>query len=83
MLPFNLPSALPNSDELVDSDDFPVDNEDQNFVPNVLLFLLEYIWKHREDWYFGVDMGIYHTTGAPSESSSWILECGSRSTKRR
>ena len=54
---------LPNSDELPDSDDTPVDNEDQNFVPNLLLFLLEYIWKNRHDWYFGVDMGIYHTIG--------------------
>jgi len=54
---------LPTSDELPDSDDTPVDNEDQNFVPNLLLFLLEYIWKSRDDWYFGVDMGIYHTTG--------------------
>ena len=54
---------LPTSDELPDSDDTPVDNEDQNFVPNVLLFLLEYIWKHRDDWYFAVDMGVYHTTG--------------------
>ena len=40
-----------------------MDNEDQNFVPNFLLFLLESIWKHREDWFFAVDMGIYHTTG--------------------
>ncbi|MGQ9871391.1 MAG: hypothetical protein ACUVQO_11425 [Leptodesmis sp.] len=32
---------LPTSDELPDSDDTPVDNEEQNFVPNVLLFLLE------------------------------------------
>jgi Uma2 family endonuclease len=54
---------LPTSDELPDSDDTPVDNEDQNFVPNLLLFLLEYIWKSRDDWYFGIDMGIYHTTG--------------------
>jgi Uma2 family endonuclease len=54
---------LPTSDELLGSDDTPVDNEDQNFVPNVLLFLLEYIWKNRDDWYCGVDMGIYHTTG--------------------
>ncbi|WP_434685682.1 Uma2 family endonuclease [Pseudanabaena minima] len=53
---------LPTSDELPDSDDTPVDNEDQNFLPNLLLFLLEYIWKSRDDWYFGVDMGIYHTT---------------------
>ncbi|MGC8714777.1 MAG: Uma2 family endonuclease [Leptodesmis sp.] len=55
---------LPTSDELPDSDDTPVDNEEQNFVPNVLLFLLEYIWKQRQDWFFAVDMGIYHTTGA-------------------
>jgi hypothetical protein len=34
---------LPPSNELIGSDDPPVDNEDQNFVPNVLLFLLEYI----------------------------------------
>ncbi|PZO37766.1 MAG: hypothetical protein DCF19_18040 [Pseudanabaena frigida] len=54
---------LPNSDELPDSDNTPVDNEDQNFVPNLLLFLLEHIWKNRHDWYFGADMGIYHTTG--------------------
>ncbi len=54
---------LPSSDELIDSDDTPVDNEDQNFVPNILLFLLEYLWKTRDDWFFGVDMGIYHTTG--------------------
>jgi Uma2 family endonuclease len=64
MSPSNLPYSLPSSDELVDSDDFPVDNEDQNFLPNVLLFLLEYIWKHRDDWYFGVDMGVFHETSA-------------------
>ncbi|MBD1845784.1 Uma2 family endonuclease [Cyanobacteria bacterium FACHB-63] len=64
MLPSNLPSALPSPDELVDSDDFPVDNEDQNFIPNVLLFLLEYIWKERNDWFFAVDMGVYHATSA-------------------
>jgi Uma2 family endonuclease len=64
MLSSNLQYTLPSSDELIDSDDFPVDNEEQNFVPNVLLFLLEYLWKHREDWFFAVDMGVYHTTGA-------------------
>jgi Uma2 family endonuclease len=55
---------LPSSDELPCSDETPVDNEDQNFVPNILLFLLEYIWKTREDWFFAVDMGVYHTTGS-------------------
>ncbi|MEB3311660.1 MAG: Uma2 family endonuclease [Snowella sp.] len=55
--------TLPSSKELIDSDDIPVDNEDQNFIPNFLLFLLEFIWKQREDWFFAADMGIYHTTG--------------------
>jgi Uma2 family endonuclease len=62
---------LPSTEELPYSDDTPVDNvgvspsrsEDQNFLPNVLLFLLSSIWAERFDWYFGADMAIYHTTG--------------------
>lgn len=54
---------LPTSDELPDSDNLPVDNEDQNLLPNVLLFLLNSIWADRLDWFFAADMGIYHTTG--------------------
>ena len=54
---------LPSSDQLPCSDDAPVDNENQNFIPNFLLFLLEFIWAERTDWFFGVDMGVYHTTG--------------------
>ncbi|MBW4689117.1 MAG: Uma2 family endonuclease [Komarekiella atlantica HA4396-MV6] len=55
--------SLPSSAELPCSDDTPVDNEDQNFIPNLLLFLLQYIWENRNDWFFSVDMGVYHTTG--------------------
>jgi Uma2 family endonuclease len=55
---------LPTSAELPCSDDTPVDNEDQNLLPNILLFLLEYLWKERQDWFFAVDMGIYHTTSS-------------------
>ena len=55
--------GLPSTDELPCSDDTPVDNEDQNFLPNILLFLLNSIWANRTDWYFGVDMAVYHTTG--------------------
>ncbi|QSJ19316.1 Uma2 family endonuclease [Nostoc sp. UHCC 0702] len=59
----DLKNALPSTDELPCSDDTPVDNEDQNFLPNVLLFLLNSIWANRTDWFFAVDMGLYHTTG--------------------
>jgi len=54
---------LPSSLDLCCSDDIPVDNEDQNFLPNFLLFLLQSIWAKRLDWFFGADMAIYHTTG--------------------
>jgi Uma2 family endonuclease len=54
---------LPSSTELPDADDTPVDNEDQNWLPNVLLLLLKYIWADRTDWFFGIDMGVYHPTG--------------------
>lgn len=61
-----LPSVnhpLPTAAELPCSDDRPVDNEDQNLLPNLLLLLLTHLWSDRMDWYFGVDMAIYHTTG--------------------
>lgn len=55
--------TLPSSAELPSSDDIPVDNENQNFIPNVLRFLLEYIWQDQINWFYAVNMGIYHTTG--------------------
>jgi Uma2 family endonuclease len=63
MLLSELTANLPSTAELSCSDDIPVDNEDQNLLPNVLLFLLQSLWKERMDWYFGVGMAIYHTTG--------------------
>jgi Uma2 family endonuclease len=62
MLEFDLQN-LPSTQDLPCSDDTPVDNEDQNLLPNILLFLLKSIWAERRDWYFGVDMAVYHTTG--------------------
>ena len=57
------PMQLPSSAELPDSDDTPVDNELQNLVPNLLLAILALVWGDRQDWFFGVDMAIYHMTG--------------------
>lgn len=55
---------LPTSAELPCSDDTPVDNELQNLVPNFLEVILGFIWRHRQDWFFAVDMGVYHPTGS-------------------
>ena len=56
--------VLPSTDELPCSDDTPVDNEDQNLLPNLLLLALANLWSQRMDWFFAVDMAVYHTTGA-------------------
>jgi Uma2 family endonuclease len=55
--------TLPSTEELPCSDDTPVDNEDQNLLSNLLLFVLTSLWSERMDWFFGVDMAVYHTTG--------------------
>lgn len=54
---------LPSTAELPCSVDTPVDNEDQNLLPNLLLMLLTSLWADRMDWFFAVDMAVYHTTG--------------------
>jgi hypothetical protein len=38
-------------------DTYKEDNEGQ-----IVLFLLSSIWANRMDWFFGVDMAVYHTT---------------------
>lgn len=54
---------LPSTKDLPCSDDTPVENEEQNLLPNLLLILLTHLWEDRMDWFFGVDMAVYHTTG--------------------
>ncbi len=76
MVRYNLRQCLPSSAELPDSDDTPVDNELQNLIPNLLEAILALAWKQREDWFFGVDMGIYHTPGEPSLVPDGFLSLG-------
>ncbi|MEM8504481.1 MAG: Uma2 family endonuclease [Cyanobacteria bacterium P01_D01_bin.1] len=64
MVQSKLKTHLPSGSELPDSDDIPVDNEDQNLLPNILLFVLNTLWTDRKDWFFAVDMGVYHTAGS-------------------
>ncbi|MDR9405388.1 MAG: Uma2 family endonuclease [Halothece sp. Uz-M2-17] len=60
MLDYSLLQNLPTAKDLPDSDETPVDNELQNYIPNLLKSILAMIWSDRFDWYFGVDMGIYY-----------------------
>jgi Uma2 family endonuclease len=59
MLEYNPLHCLPSAEDLPDSDDTPVDNELQDYIPHLLKTILAWIWSSRNDWFFGIDMGIY------------------------
>lgn len=60
MLKYNPLGCLPSSEELPSSDDTPVDNELQVLIPSLLSAVLALIWPDREDWFFGINMGVYY-----------------------
>jgi Uma2 family endonuclease len=76
MLHYNPLHCLPSSAELPDSDDTPVDNELQNLIPNLLEAILALAWPDREDWFFGIDMGIYYAPGEPAIVPDGFLSLG-------
>jgi Uma2 family endonuclease len=67
---------LPTAEELPCSDETPVDNQLQNDIPNLLLSLLAYLWAERDDWYFGVDMGVYYNPEQPAIVPDGFLAVG-------
>lgn len=67
---------LPTAEDLPCSDDTPVDNEWQNFIPNLLLEILARHWEQRDDWFFGVDMGIYYDPNRPAVVPDGFLSLG-------
>ncbi|MGK7890194.1 MAG: Uma2 family endonuclease [Leptolyngbyaceae cyanobacterium] len=67
-----LDQGLPTAEDLPCSDDTPVDNEYQNTIPNWLLAILQQIWGDRQDWFFGVDMGIYDREGQRNRTPTVI-----------
>ncbi|WP_088890971.1 Uma2 family endonuclease [Leptolyngbya ohadii] len=76
MLQYNRLHPLPSAEELPCSDDTPVDNELQNLIPNLLEELLTVIWAERQDWFFGVDMGIYYAPSKPAIVPDGFLSLG-------
>jgi Uma2 family endonuclease len=75
-LSYNQNRPLPTAAELPCSDETPVDNQLQNDIPNLLLSLLAFIWAERDDWYFGVDMGVYYNPDEPAIVPDAFLSIG-------
>lgn len=76
MYQYNPLHCLPSSAELPDSDDKPVDSELQILIPNILLAILSVLWQNREDWYFGINMGIYYAPGQEAIVPDGFLSLG-------
>ncbi len=76
MYNYNPLDCLPSSAELPDSDDTPVDNELQILIPNLLLAILASIWQNRDDWFFGINMGVYYIPNKPAIVPDGFLSLG-------
>ncbi len=76
LLDYNPLHCRPSSEELPDSDDTPVDNQLQHLIPTLLEAILALIWSERQDWYFGVDMGIYYDENEPAIVPDGFLSLG-------
>ncbi|MBW4564199.1 MAG: Uma2 family endonuclease [Mojavia pulchra JT2-VF2] len=76
MLNYNPLHCLPSSEELLDSDDIPVDNELQDLIPSLLKATLALVWSDHWDWFFGVRMGIYYDPNQPAIAPDGFLSLG-------
>ncbi|MCC3411156.1 MULTISPECIES: Uma2 family endonuclease [unclassified Microcoleus] len=76
MLNYNFPKHWPSAEELPDSDETPVDNELQELIPGLLKAILLIIWAERMDWFFGIDMGLYHHPDKPAIVPDAFLSLG-------
>lgn len=68
--------CLPSAEELLDSDETPVDNELQELIPALLKSILLMIWESRQDWLFAIDMGIYSSPELPPIVPDAFLSLG-------
>lgn len=68
--------SLPTEEDLPCSDEQPVDNELQLLVPFLLRAILALAWADRQDWFFGVNIGLYHTVGEPAIGPDALLSLG-------
>jgi Uma2 family endonuclease len=76
MLDYHSPRSLPSADELLDSDETPVDNELQELIPALLKSILLMIWEARQDWLLAIDMGIYTSPELPPIVPDAFLSLG-------
>jgi Uma2 family endonuclease len=68
--------SLPTEFDLPDSDDQPVDNELQLLLPTLLRAVLSLAWADRNDWFLGVNLGLYYDPKQPAIGPDAFLSMG-------
>jgi Uma2 family endonuclease len=69
-------------DDLPYSDNQPLDNELQVLLPTLLRAVLAMLWADRQDWCFGINLGIYYDTQQPAIGPDAFLSLGVARYKR-
>jgi Uma2 family endonuclease len=72
---------LPTAEDLLDSDETPVDNELQELVPTLLKLILAMTWADRTDWFMGIDMALYYSPDEPPIVPDAFISLGVESVK--
>jgi len=76
MLEHNPLQILPTEFDLPDSDDQPVDNELQLLIPILLRAILALLWADQNDWFFGINLGLYYDPKQPAIGPDAFLSLG-------
>ncbi len=66
----------PTAEDLLESDETPVDSELQERLPNLLALILADIWAGKLGWFFGIDMALYYSPSKPAIVPDAFLSLG-------
>jgi Uma2 family endonuclease len=76
MVEYNPLHTLPTEADLPETDNQPVDNELQILIPNLLRAILALHWGDRQDWFLGVNLGLYYDPNKPAIGPDGFLSIG-------
>ena len=76
MLQDNPLQYLPTEEDLLETDNKPVDNELQLLIPTLLRAILLLAWAERTNWFFGANLGVYYAPNEPAISPDAFLSLG-------
>ena len=74
---------LPTMEELPYKDGKPVDSEIQVLIAHLLKSVLANIWRKRDDWFFGIDMGWYYSPEEKAIAPDGFLSVGVERIKKQ